>query len=189
MAEPGTSTPETHRPAWLRETMDAASRVVADEQVPTDTIRADLVGAPASAVPVPSPEDLQFIADLARRMYRDALQGDDPDAAPETLRCRADVAIGTLDALLWVLGVTTIAPVSGREIPTPIPADLLAESDLADALRVADPFGPRSGDYHGGVADALWFALGVRCRYWWVPLPEPLRRLRPGQDEAGRTSN
>jgi hypothetical protein len=141
--------------------------------------------APVERPAPPTDEDLEFILGIADRIRMDATAHEDPASSAETRRIRAAIAAGTVDALSWVLARTDVAPASRQPNPRPTPDEMVIESVMADGLRTDGPTGSKSC-YYGGVADALSFALGIPCAYWWAPLPTALHRLRPGQDETGR---
>lgn len=124
--------------------------------------------------------DVRFVLDLAVRMRWDA-RTRDPEGSSGMMR--AQIGSGTLDAALWVLGVTSWCPTSGELRLDRSPDAVMLEAVLAEHLRAqAEPGSPESF-YMGAVADALDFALGEVKRFWWVPVPEWLRQ---GRDEYGR---
>jgi hypothetical protein len=145
------------------------------------------VAVPVGPARAPVPEsDLRYIANLARRVQWDARFGDE-SAGDAHAGIRHDIASGTLDALLWVMGVTDVAPSSGTDVPDRVVDDITAEASAARLLRRDherdDPHAP----YFDGVVDALDFASGQRMRFWWVPLPEQDRRGHPPRDEYGHS--
>ncbi len=143
--------------------------------------------APVDPAPVPVPvSDLKHIANLARRVQWDVRFGD--EAAQDThAGIRHDIASGTLDALLWVMGVTDVAPSSGTDVPDRALDDIFAEASAARLLRRDHERDDPHIHYFDGVVDALDFASGQRMRFWWVPLPEQDRRGQPARDEYGHS--
>lgn len=129
-------------------------------------------------------QDLRFVADLSRRMQWDAQQATDPDAD----FVREHIAAGTLGALVWLLDVTDVAPATGRILRDRSPAAIDAERSAAQRRRALERRDSAPWLELGGVLDALDFAAGVRDRFWWVPLPEPLRGGPLPRDEYGRSS-
>jgi hypothetical protein len=74
-----------------------------------------------------------------------------------------DLALaGVHDALAWVLGRTPWAPLSGRNLPDPGPAELFSEYARAEAVRQRSRVLPEGMDraYVGGVEHALSWARG-----------------------------
>jgi len=147
--------------------------------------RATAVVQSAPAVPEP---DLKNIANLARRVQWAARFGDESsDDAGSGVRHH--IASGTLDALLWVMGVTDVAPSSGTDVPDRSVDDLHAEASTARLLRRDLERDDPAAHYFDGVVDALDFAVGQRMRFWWVPLPEQDRHGQPARDEYGHSVN
>jgi hypothetical protein len=69
---------------------------------------------------------------------------------------------GVAHALAWVLGRTPRAPLSGRDLPDPGPAELFSEYTRAEAVRQCSRVLPEGMDrvYVGGVELALAWARG-----------------------------
>lgn len=141
-------------------------------------------GCPVSCAFNYKPHELVFVADLARRMQARAnahgrLRGGEPAVGER-------IAAGTLDAMLWVLGITGLAPASGEARPERAPETIVQERALAVQLRRRYPVGSPEWLYLGGLTDALDFVLGLEAPFWWVPLPEVMRMGPPRRDEYGR---
>src|SRR4051812_9195758 len=69
---------------------------------------------------------------------------------------------GVREALAWVLGQTTVAPVTGRTLPDPGPRELFSEWSAAEAIASRTwrrPVG-MALEYAGGVEHALDWARG-----------------------------
>ena len=69
---------------------------------------------------------------------------------------------GVHDALAWVLGRTQWAPLSGRDLANPGPAELFSEYARAEAVRHRSRVLPEGMDraYVGGIEHALSWARG-----------------------------
>ena len=70
---------------------------------------------------------------------------------------------GVAHALAWVLGRTPRAPLSGRDLPDPGPAELFSEYARAEAVRHRSRVLPEGMDraYVGGIEHALSWARGA----------------------------
>jgi hypothetical protein len=154
------------------------------------------VSPETKAAPVTSPSrptdvagfaDLRFLADLARGMHWDARTGRDGHAGSDGNRMREQIAAGTFDALVWVMGATSIAPATGSVMSDPTQQQLVLESFQAGLLRRELVEDNSQWLYLGGAIDALDFASGQRARFWWVPLPEKMRAVPPARDDYGRS--
>lgn len=136
--------------------------------------------------PRPTLADVEFVFLLARRMARGSAEGDPVEDSP----IARWVATGTVDAMLWVLGATDVAP-SGLAWHSDMhdglrDDDVLSVEDVAlTSLRAPAAVCSRDYCYYGGASDAVCFARGIAVAYWWGPLPEPLRRVPP-RDVIGR---
>jgi hypothetical protein len=90
------------------------------------------------------------------------LQGDRRNGGTATATQLVLAMTGVRDALAWVLGRTTWAPLSGRDLPDPGPAELFSEYARADAVRYRSRVLPEGMDlaYVGGIEHALSWARG-----------------------------
>ena len=129
--------------------------------------------------------DLWFLADVARAIEWDARFEDSLGLEPRSRELHQQVAAGTVDALLWVLGVVLVSPTTGQRFIDRSARGLLDELDLTVARRGRAERESLDWFYLGGVADALEFALGLRRTFWWVPLPASLIEGPPRRDEHG----
>lgn len=128
--------------------------------------------------------ELRFLADLARWMQAGCFRLGRRLDGEYVYRDR--IASGTLDAALWLLGVTDLSPVS--HAPSPLPTGRVAADEREVARDVRAHFGRDDEEwlYLGGVLDLLDFALGEEAPFWWVPLPEKTRCGRVRRDIYGR---
>lgn len=129
--------------------------------------------------------DLRFIADLARRMQRSACEPSSGAARSDELT-RDRIASGTLDALMWLLDVTDVAPASDGIRLDRSALAVVDEVGLVQRLRRDYQVNGPEWLYFGGAADALDFALGAEEPFWWFPLPDAFRVGPPQRDEYGR---
>ena len=142
--------------------------------------------------PRPGLGDVEFVFDLARRLARQA--GVDR-ATHDGAAAARSAAVGTVDALLWVLGATNVAParlprggdlVGGLRPDFALAVELVALENLRAVIAAGAvaAFGVVDEHYLRGAVDAVSFARGWAAPFWWAPLPVP---LRDGQrDEIGR---
>ncbi|MGL5826627.1 MAG: hypothetical protein ACRCYU_17725 [Nocardioides sp.] len=130
--------------------------------------------------------DLLFIADLARGMQWDARAGADPAATERENFTRSHVASGTFDAIAWLVGLTDVTPATGVRSADRSPVGIEVQIEVTKRARGELDQASGQALYLGGVLDALDFAMGVRERYWWVPLPDAIRLSRGRRDEFGR---
>lgn len=129
--------------------------------------------------------DLWFLADMARAIEWDARFDDSMNLESQSRALHQHVAAGTVDTLLWVLGVVLVSPASGQRFTDRSQGGLANELELAVARRARVYHGSLDWCYLGGVADGLEFALGLRRAFWWSPLPAALIAGPPARDEFG----
>jgi hypothetical protein len=129
--------------------------------------------------------DLWFLADVAKATEWDARFDCSLDLESQSRALHQNVAAGTVDALLWVLGVVLISPASGQRFIDRSQCGLVDELELAVARRSRVEHGSLDWYYLGGVADGLEFSLGLRRAFWWAPLPASLIAGPPARDEFG----
>jgi len=129
--------------------------------------------------------DLWFLADVARAIGWDARFDSSLGLESESRALQQNVAAGTVDTLLWVVGVVLVAPASGQRFVDRSQLGLVDELELAVARRARVAHGSLDWYYLGGVADGLEFALGLRRAFWWAPLPASLIAGPPARDEFG----
>lgn len=150
-------------------------------------------GGRSELVPRPRLGDVEFVFGLARRLARQA--GADR-ATHDGAAAARSAAAGTVDALLWVLGATDVAPSrlprvgdleGGLRPDRALAVELVALENLRAVLTAGDlsAVGVVDEHYLRGAGDAVAFARGWAAPFWWAPLPAP---LRDGQqrDEIGR---
>lgn len=144
-------------------------------------------------VPRPRLRDVEFVFGVARRLAR---QADVDRATHDGAVAARSTAVGTVDALLWVLGATDVAPsrfahagvlVDGLQPDDVLEVELVALENLRAVMSASDlvSVGPVDENYLRGAADAVAFARGWVAGFWWAPLPAPLRQ-HPPRDEIGR---
>ena len=146
----------------------------------------------AELTPRPGLGDVEFVFGLARRLARQA--GVDR-ATHDGAAAARSAAVGTVDALLWVLGATDDAPsrlprtgdlAGGLRPDFTLAVELVALENLRAVIAAGTvaAFGVVDEHYLRGAVDAVSFARGWAAPFWWAPLPVP---LRDGQrDEIGR---
>jgi len=143
--------------------------------------------------PRPGLGDVEFVFGLARRLARQAGVDRVTHDGAAAARSAAD---GTVDALLWVLGATDVAPsrlpragdlTGGLRADDALGVELVALENLRAVLAAGDlsAVGVVDEHYLRGAADAVSFARGWAAPFWWAPLPLPLRN-GPQRDEIGR---
>ena len=104
--------------------------------------------------------DLWFLADIARGMERDARFDESFEAADNVRTLHQQIAAGTADALLWVLGPVLVSPATGRRKVDRSRAGLVAELEAAVMRRAMATSDSPDWCYLGGVADALELLSG-----------------------------
>lgn len=129
--------------------------------------------------------DLWFLADVARAIEWDARFEDSLGLEPQSRELHQQVAAGTVDALLWVLGVVLVSPTTGQRFIDRSARGLVDELELTVSRRARAQRESPDWFYLGGVADALEFSLGLHRTFWWVPLPASLIEGPPRRDEHG----
>ncbi|MGL5825387.1 MAG: hypothetical protein ACRCYU_11315 [Nocardioides sp.] len=129
--------------------------------------------------------DLRFVANLARRLQNGARN--DPAMSDLDREFRVRMGSGTFEALGWLLGATDITAVMCEFSTDRSLAGI--ESQLEEAIGINSVLDPTSAEaaYVAGAVDGLAFAVGMRSRFWWVPLAEPFRTIDGQRDEYGRT--
>ncbi|MGL5824925.1 MAG: hypothetical protein ACRCYU_08925, partial [Nocardioides sp.] len=133
------------------------------------------LAAPADADELVPLADLLFIADLARGMQWDARAGADPSATERENFTRSHVASGTFDAIAWLVGLTAVTPATGVRSADRSPVGIEVQIEVTKRARGVLDQASGQALYLGGVLDALDFAMGLRDRFWWVPLPDAIR--------------
>ncbi len=129
--------------------------------------------------------DLWFLADVARAIGWDARFDDSLGLEVQSRALHQNVAAGTVDTLLWVVGVALVSPAGGQRFVDRSQQGLVEELELAVTRRARVEPGSLDWYYLGGVADGLEFALGLRRAFWWAPLPASLIAGPPARDEFG----
>lgn len=143
---------------------------------------AGYVGSVGAPLWLPHEADLWFLADVAKGMQWGA-RFDETLGDVHTRMVHENIAAGTVDALMWVLGPVLVSPATGRRKVDRSRRGLADELEAAVMHRAVVNSSHPDWYYHGGVADALEFALGFRRPFWWVPLPDSLRVGPPARDE------
>ena len=129
--------------------------------------------------------DLWFLADVARAIKWDARFEDSLGLDARTRQLHEQVAAGTVDTLLWVVGVVLVSPTSGQRFVDRSRLGLVDELEATIQRRARVERESPDWYYLGGVADALEFSLGQRRAFWWAPLPAALVAGPPTRDELG----
>lgn len=129
--------------------------------------------------------DLWFLADVARAVAWDARFDDSLGLDTQSRALNQNVAAGTVDALLWVVGVVLVSPASGQRFVDRSQRGLVDELKLAVARRARVEHASLDWYYLSGIAEGLEFALGLHRAFWWAPLPASLIAGPPARDEFG----
>lgn len=129
--------------------------------------------------------DLWFVADVARAIQWDARFEESLGLEAGSRELHQQVAAGTVDALLWVVGVMLVSPTTGQRFVDRSQVGLVDELEVTVERRALVERQSQDWYYLGGVADALEFSLGQRRPFWWVPLPAFLIAGAPARDQYG----
>jgi hypothetical protein len=127
------------------------------------------------------------VADVARRMMRNARAGADPRATERENSWMAHIAGGRFEALAWLVDLTDVSPATGAISTDRSPAGVAVQAQTAQQIRAELDQESAQAMYLLGVVEGLAFASGFRERFWWVPLSEEFRLLSGPRDEYGRT--
>ncbi|MGL5823313.1 MAG: hypothetical protein ACRCYU_00385 [Nocardioides sp.] len=133
------------------------------------------------------PGDLRFVADLARLLQSTVRFGWARERPAAEEAALVQLGSGTFEALGWLLGATDVTAATG-EITTDrsrpgVKAQIKKAVEIRERLNRDSP----DARYLQGVIDGLTFSLGIRSKFWWVPVDEGFRARRGPRDEFGRS--